>query len=290
MMKIASLILSLACMLGSHSASAAQQNTPFLRFAPLPMEAPREIIRQLKPMLAYLEKELGVNIQIVYLQNYDAILDAFLHERIDLAFLGPLPYVILTDKGAQAQPLVRFLDAEGKDTYTCSLLKSALSEQGPEEFSEMRVALTQPYSTCGYLVTADLLAQIGLPIAQARYRYVGSHSKVALGIAQGRFEIGGIKTSIGRKFAHLGLKEVRQSEALPGFVMVGNQTTLDPKRLSQIRDSLLKLKPLQNPNDAQLMQHWGKNIRYGTVPAADKDFSLIRSKLKALDLPLKGNF
>ncbi len=258
-----------------------------IRFAPLPMENSKVVIEQMKPMLDYLSLQTQAAFKIVYLKNYDAIIQAFQHGDIDVAFFGPLPYVTLTQHYSHAQPLVRFLNKQGKDTYTCSLLH--IMDEPVGTFKDQRLGLTQPLSTCGYLSMSHLLKKLGGDIEQTRYRYAGSHSEVALGLARGEYDIGGVKTSIGQKFAHLGLEAIAETKALPGFVLVGNQKTLKPDVLQRITKALLILKPLKNKEHGVMTWNWGKNVRYGSVPASDADFQGIRQQLKGLTLPMKGN-
>ncbi|MDM8545719.1 PhnD/SsuA/transferrin family substrate-binding protein [Candidatus Venteria ishoeyi] len=278
-------LFSSILLLCAYTSSALAQDV--IRFAPLPMENTKVVIKQFKPMLDYLEKELNVKIQIVYQENYTKILEKFQSSEIDMAFLGPLPYVILTQEYQKAKPLVRFLNAKGKDTYSCSLVR--LEDSNSAEISGKRIALTQPYSTCGYLSVSHLLKQQGADIEKNRYRYTGSHSEVALGITRGEFDLGGLKTSIGNKFAHLGLEEITKSDPLPGFVLTGNTATLSEALLKGITQAMLKLKPLENPVHLQLTQVWGKNVRFGAVPAKDEDFASVRQKLTGITLPMQGN-
>lgn len=259
-----------------------------IRFTPLPMEKSKVVIEQVKPMLSYLQAATGQQFKIEFFSNYEEIIENFQAGNTDLAFLGPLPYVILAQKQPSVSPLVRFLNAQGKDTYTCALLHIMDETMAP--LANRRLALTQPHSTCGYLSMAYLLKKLGGDIEQMRYRYVGSHSEAALGLARGEFDLSGVKTSIGQKFAHLGLEVVAETQPLPGFVLAGNAQTLPAKVLQNIAAALLKLQPLSNASDAAITRRWGSNVRYGSVPADDADFAAIRDKLRDLQIPLKGNF
>lgn len=259
-----------------------------LRFAPLPMEKPSVVIKQFKPMLDFLSQKTGTQIEIVYFENYAQILDAFAADAIDLAFLGPLPYVLLRQKQAAAKPLVRFLSADGSDTYTCSLIRFLDTPQTP--LQGRKIALTQPYSTCGYLAVSHLLHERGGDLERNQYRYTGTHAEVAMSVVRGEFELGGLKTSIGEQFAHMGLELFAHTKPLPGFVLTANANTLSEAQMQALRKPLLALKPLFKAEDKGRTTSWGKNVRYGAIPATDADFAEIRSQLKQLSIPLEGNF
>jgi phosphonate transport system substrate-binding protein len=140
------------------------------------------------------------------------------------------------------------------------------------------------------LSTAAMLRAAGVDIERTRYRYTGSQSEVALGVIRGDFDAGGLKTSIGRKYAHLGLHLVADSAPLPGFVLVANARTVAADLRRRLGEALGALRPLERAADAALTHDWGKNVRYGAVAAADADFAGVRAALRGLQIPDRGNF
>jgi len=260
-------------------------------FSPLPMMQPALVARHARPMLTYLEQALNESIGIAYHKNYEKILTAFCRDKIDLAFLGPLPYIKLKNRCNKVIPIVRFVNKKGKSTYTCSIITDA--EIGVKRLQDLaggKVALTQPLSTCGYLMTDFLLRRAGLSLADTRYRYVGTHRKVALTVIRGEADAGGIKTSIAHKYEHLGIRFLAQTPPLPGFLLVANGATMTRQEIETIRAALLRLHPLTNPEDAQLTSCWGEKIRYGAIPVNDSDYDIIRNELNRTSIPDKGTY
>jgi len=250
-----------------------------------------KVLRQIAPMLHYLEKPLGQFFSIDYSESYAEILENFQEKKIDLALLGPLPYVQLREKYPDAEPIVRFLDKDGKGTYTCSLItgiESGLSTTAA--LKGKRLALTQPPSTCGYLCSNALLQQAGLTVQNTEFRYMGNHQEVALAVIRGEFDAGGLKTSIGKQYAHLGLRFLAESKSFPGFLLVANKQTLSPEQITIIRDTLLQLRPLDNAAHAAQTRTWGMNVRYGATTALDSDYDIIRDALQNITIPDRGNF
>jgi phosphonate transport system substrate-binding protein len=260
-------------------------------FSPLPMMQPSLVARHARPMLSYLEQELNEPIGIEYHKNYEKILSAFCRNRIDLAFLGPLPYINLKKRCDKVVPIVRFVNKKGKATYTCSIITDA--EIGVKRLQDLaggKVALTQPLSTCGYLMTDFLLRGAGLRLEDARYRYVGNHRKVALAVIRGEADAGGIKTSIAHKYEHLGIRFLAQTPPLPGFLLVANGSTMTRREIEKIRNALLNLHPLTNPEDAHITSCWGEKIRYGAVPVNDSDYDIIRNELARMSIPATDTY
>ncbi|OAN56044.1 hypothetical protein A6A04_10500 [Paramagnetospirillum marisnigri] len=254
-----------------------------LTFAPLPMETPETVLKQFKPMLGHLEKTLDVSFKVEFSSDYAEILAKFEAGKIDVAYLGPLPYLTLRDRIAAATPLVQFKEASGSATYTCAIIAPADAKPDLRNLKGRKVALTQPLSTCGYLSTDGLLRQAGSDLARNRYRYVDKHDEVALAVARGEFDLGGLKTAIGRKYAHMGLVVVAESAPLPGFALVVNARTVSKERLAQLRDAVIAA----DPDKAKT---WGDNIRHGAVPAFDGDYDALRRLRRGTAIPQTGNF
>jgi len=261
-----------------------------LIFSPLPMMQPALVTRHARPMLTYLEKQLHEPIGIKFHKNYEDILTSFCEDRIDLAYLGPLPYIQLQKKCDKIFPVVRFVNKKGKATYTCSIITDAeLGVQRLQDLRGKKIALTQPLSTCGYLMTDVLLRKAGLRLADTRYRYVGNHRKVALTVVRGEADGGGIKTSIAHKYEHLGIRFLARTPPLPGFLLVANGATMTPGEIATIRTALLRLHPLTDPTDAKITSNWGERIRYGAIPVNDSDYDIIRKELARTPIPTTGN-
>lgn len=254
-----------------------------LVFAPLPMETPYTVAAQWKPLLDYLQEQLGVPLQIDYSGSNEEIVEKFRTGRLDLAYLGPLPYVKLRKTFPLAEPVVVFREKDGASTYTCALAVAADSPLELKTLKQKRIALTQPLSTCGYFAAQGMLQQRGRSLEENLYRYLGPHDEVALAVVRGDFEVGGLKTAIARKYARLGLTVVAESPPVPGLALVANRNRLSAQRIEQIRQLLLDA-------PADVCKQWGDNIRNGVVPASDSDYDGMRQLSMPTTIPGQGNF
>ncbi|MHB1358961.1 MAG: PhnD/SsuA/transferrin family substrate-binding protein [Rhodocyclaceae bacterium] len=232
---------------------AATHAAETLVFTPLPKENPETVVAQWKPLLNQVGKALGVTVRIEYVANYGEIIDKFRAGKIDLAQLGPLPYVALRETFEPVAPLVHLNESDGRADYTCALVVSAESKLAARDLKAIKsrkVALTQPLSTCGYLAADSLLREAGGALENNYYRYLGQHDAVALAVMRGEFDLGSMKTQIARKYAGLGLAVIAETAPLPGFALVANAVTVSPERISQIRKLLLDA-------DAATRSGWG---------------------------------
>jgi phosphonate transport system substrate-binding protein len=256
-----------------------------IRFSPIPMLPQATISKQFFSFVQYLSKNTGQQVELVYQQDYQKLIEEFINDKIDLAYLGPLPYVILTERDPDFVPVVRFVDARGQSTYTCSLVTFDQNIADLSSSSSLPVALTQPFSTCGYLMTEHLLNQSGLSLEHVPHYYAEKHSECALDVIRGKASFAGVMTPIGEQYRKLGLQFIGESEPLPGFLLVANPRTLPADTIDRLRNSLLHLDPRNNPADAEVTKFWGENLRYGAVPARNADYQPIKDKLKQIIIP-----
>lgn len=259
-----------------------------LVLAPLPMESRETVLKQFMPMARYLQQRLGHEVVFDYSESYAEILAKFRQGRIDLAYLGPLPYVSLKNVCSEATPLVHFREASGEPLYTCAIVAPADKGLALEGLEHRKVALTQPLSTCGFLSTNGLLRERGSALSRNLYRYLDKHDEVAKAVVRGEFDLGGLKTAIGRKYEHLGLKILAESAPMPSFALVGNAATLSPEERDAIRQVLAGLDP--DGEDKAMLSSWGENLRHGSVPADDADYAPVRALLGGESIPEDGNF
>ncbi|WP_408626106.1 PhnD/SsuA/transferrin family substrate-binding protein [Alkalilimnicola ehrlichii MLHE-1] len=269
-------------------AGPAQAQMQVLRFAPLPMQDAEAVVREFRPLLAFLEARLGVRFEIDYSTDYGEILEKFRSGEVDLAYLGPLPYVELRDRDDAVEPLVVFREPDGQAHYTCSVVMFADDRQPLGALAGQSVALTQPLSTCGYLAVKALLRPAGVRLEHTRYDYLGRHDEVALAVVRGDYQAGGMKTHIARRYEHLGLVRVAETGPLPGFALVANARTVTPELQAGLRGALMSVHPGERPEDAELVTEWGEPLRHGVETVSDEDYEPVRRLRDEVPIPGQG--
>jgi phosphonate transport system substrate-binding protein len=271
------------------SAQAAAQTAPrTLVLAPLPIEKPELVKRLWKPFSAHLEKTAGVTLRIEHFASFDTVLAEFRAGRIDLAVLGPLPYLALQDtlqgSHVQAEPLVVFREKDGQATLRCALATPASERLAVREIKGKKIALAQPQCTCCWFAGELLLRAAGSALGQNRFRYLGNHHEAALAVLRGEFDAGVMLASVAREYAGLGLTVIAETPSFPGFSLVANAATVSPEQRARIRQALLSA-------SAEDRAHWSAYTRHGAALATEDDFAALR-KLRAGigNPPAQGNF
>ena len=225
------------------------------------------------------------SVEIVYRDKYEDVIAGLNANEIDLALLGALPFVLALKSDPNIRPLLQFLEPDGSTGYTCSVGTFVADQLQISDLKNKHIALTQPYSTCGFLMTEQMLNREGLSLADNQFEYIGTHSGGALRVINGQAAACGIKTTIGKKLHYLGLDLIAESEILPGHVLVANPRTLSSTTMAAIKTHLLALKPLENQADANLTKNWGELVRYGAAPVCLDQFKMIIDLLGRMDIP-----
>lgn len=216
------------------------ENKDVINFAPLPTKNSSQNIKEFLPVNKYLKDKLSLDINYVYKKDYRDILDGFKKGDIDIAYLGPLPFISLKKEYPFTEPIVTFRQSNGSAKYRCVVAKFIADKF--DKTKQIKVALTQPLSTCGYLMTNILLKdKFNIKLKDEKYKYTMSHTNALISVVKGEFLLAGAKKSIAKKFESLGVKIIAQSELLPGFSLIVNTKTLTKKQIQQIQNALLSI-------------------------------------------------
>lgn len=270
-------IVLLVALLGVLSSNASAEP---LRFAPLPLEDREVMVREFLGFVRYLSDQAGRRIELVHTSSYDELIKRFQRDEIDLAFIGPLPYLLINRQEGTARPLVRFKEPDGRDTYTCALTIFGDRLFDPALLAGRRLALPDPLSTCGEVTIKPLLREKGLDPARLEIGFFGQHDAVARAVVLDEADIGGMKSSMARRYRSLGLRIVAESPPVPGFALVANTRTVPEDVQARLIEALLSLPRPGTPEAASLMHSWHAGLRHGAVPASDGDFDRLRAALR----------
>ena len=165
-----------------------------LTFALLSTEAAPEVVRRWGPILAQLEKDLGIKIKHVTASDYRGTIEALKFKKAEVGHLGPKAYVEATnDNYANIEPVVQVRQANGALGYRSCLIVHADSDLfSPEDIGGKTFAFNDPNSTSGYLVPMTMfLNEMGVNPKQhfAKLTFSGSHEASILAVANKKVEV-----------------------------------------------------------------------------------------------------
>jgi len=220
-----------------------------LYFTPLPTSNPKLNLATIQPVANYLSKILNRPVKVRMYQSYDEIIQAFLKGEIQFAEFGPLPYLKLQDLSMEHIPLVSINKQPNSSRYECVLAAPIDGIQSLNELNNLekpKIALTQPLSTCGWLVTNHLLKEQGFNLQTSDYQYLGSHHDVALALIRKEYSVGGLARFIAERYQNLGLEILKESTELPPFTLVIHSNILTKQEVEKVSQALLDYNPKQH--------------------------------------------
>lgn len=231
------------------------------------------------PLTSYLEKKLNIKIKFEYKTNYKDILSGVKSGSIDMAYLGPLPYISLRQEYTDVKPIITFVEKNGKHNYRCVLAK--FKSDKIDRYKKIKVALTQPLSTCGFFMSSVLLKKdFDIDLSKNLYDYRMSHDNALLSALSGEYIIAGAKDSIAKRHNSLGLEIISSSQLLPGFTLVLNTKTINSDLINSIQNTILEI-------PSNVYKKWNGKGSFGFVKASHNDYGDLSVNMN--DIPKIGN-
>src|SRR5215467_4121552 len=165
-----------------------------LTFALLSTESAPEVTRHWEPILAQLEKDLGVKIKPVLASDYRGTIEALKFKKAEIGHLGPKSYVEATnDNYANVEPVVQIRHSNGSLGYRSCLIVHVDSDLfSPEDIGGKTFAFNDPNSTSGYLVPMTMfLNEMGINPKQhfSKLTFSGSHEASILAVTNKKVEV-----------------------------------------------------------------------------------------------------
>jgi phosphonate transport system substrate-binding protein len=189
------LAVVLAVLAMVSAAGAADPSWPKeVTFGLLSTENASEITRRWGPILAQLEKDLGVKVKSVTATDYRGTIEALKFKKAELGHLGPKSYVeASTNNYANVEPIAQLQLANGSLGYRSCLIVHADSDIfSPEDMAGKTFAFNDPNSTSGYLVpSAFFMMELGVDPKKhfSKVTFSGSHEASILAVAAKKVEI-----------------------------------------------------------------------------------------------------
>lgn len=173
-------------------------NNQVIKCGLLPGESRPVVERRNEPLRRYLESRLGQPVELVVGKNYVATSEALRRGHLDIAYLGPVTY-ILQSRHAALEPFAR--PSHGGSvgpTFRAAIIVPAFSTvRGLRELRGSEVAMGDLVSTSGSWVPRYMLLQAGLNQERSyTRRHLGAHDAVADAVASGMVAAGGISLPV----------------------------------------------------------------------------------------------
>lgn len=168
-----------------------KQDYQVIKFGILSGENEKDRIARYTPFEEYLERELGVEVEIFTAGAYDGVIQALGADQIEFAFLGSSSYAAAytaTDGGVV--PLVSRLQNDGSTGYYSVVVTRC--DSGLNDLASLEgkvLAFADPDSTSGYAVPYfNIAKEVDPKTYFSAIPFSGSHEAGVAGVVQGTFD------------------------------------------------------------------------------------------------------
>lgn len=269
-------------LLAGASHAAPNPDPETLKVALLPDENASTVIKNNRPLEIHLEKELGKKIELIVTTDYSSMIEAMRHGRIDLAYFGPLSYVLARQK-SEIEPFAA-IKQKGSTTYQSVLIVNAgAGIKSIADIAGKNVAYGDKASTSSHLIPKSILAENGLKAGDNyREHFVGAHDAVAMAVQNGHAQAGGLSKPIFEALVERGMidankvKVLAESKPFPQYPWT-MRSNLKPELKEKIRTVFINIK------DPAVLKPF-KADGFGAI--ADKDYEPVRELGTLLKLDL----
>ncbi len=248
----------------------------------LPDESASTVIKNNQGLKQYLESRLGKQVELVVTTDYSSMIEAMRHGRLEMAYFGPLSYVLARSK-SNIEAFAA-LKKNGVTTYQAVILaNTGAGISSLADIAGKDMAFGDPASTSSHLIPKSMLLEKGLQ-AKKNYQehFLGSHDAVAISVQNGRAQAGGLSKPIFESLVERKIidptkvKVIAESKPYPEYPW-SMRSDLSPALKDKIRRAFLDL------NDKAVLAAFKAD---GFGPVTDKDYDPIRDLARILNLDL----
>ncbi|MED1865666.1 phosphate/phosphite/phosphonate ABC transporter substrate-binding protein [Fictibacillus nanhaiensis] len=246
----------------------------------IPAQTEGELKGALDKLQKVLSEKMEREVKITSYPDYNGVVEAMNYDKIDMAYFGPLTYVVAHEESGAKAIVTQLI--KGEPFYYSYLITHKDSKY--ENFEDMvsdaknvKFAFGDPSSTSGSLIPSIKLKDEGIYRSESdsdfnNVRFTGSHDATALAVQNKQVDVGAIDSAIYDKLIEEGaidgdqFKVIWKSEKLFQYPWAVSKST-DEKTMKKLQKIFLDIK------DKEILDAFGAT---GFTKADNKDYESIR--------------
>lgn len=241
---------------------------------------PASVIDQsFTPLTNYLSEKLGQSVVLRIGKDYQTHIDAIGNDAVDIAYMGPVPYVQLRERYGERPLLARQQIGTSPVFHGKIFVRADSAIRTLGDLAGKRFAFGEPHSTMSHLVPRYLLWQAGITVDKlASHKFVGDHVNVALGVLAGDFDAGAVKEDVYFAYEPRGLRAIATSQPISDHLFVASRK-LPEAQVRKLRDIMLNLH--QDAQGRAVLAAMTKGVT-ALVPVQDRNYDSLRQVVKKM--------
>ena len=151
----------------------------------IPAEDNEQIAETFEPMRKYLEEGLGCDVEVSFATDYASVIEAMKKKKIDIAWFGPLSYVLAEQQAGAEAFAIGVKKSGGSTYYSYFVVPGDSTAKTLDDLQGKAVAFVDPASTSGGLVPTYMIQQkYGKTVDEffGQLIYAGSHNAAELAV------------------------------------------------------------------------------------------------------------
>ncbi|MCL6559561.1 MAG: phosphonate ABC transporter substrate-binding protein [Firmicutes bacterium] len=281
------LTLLVGCCQGKGQQAGASQEIKVLRMGLIPAEDSQKMLESYKPLIAHLEKKIGIKIEPFAATDYSGVIEAMRSGKVDFAWFGPFSYILAAEK-ANAEAFAVEV-REGTGAYYKSIIV-AHRDSGIKTLEDIKgkdFAFVDPASTSGNLFPRAQFKKLGIDPEKdfKSVVYAGGHDAAELAVKNKKVHAAADDDITYNLMVKQGLispdeiKIIWESEPIPGSPLAYRKD-LPEEIKKKIKDAVINV----HKEDPAAMGGIGKVLRYDETN--DANYNVIREVARVLNLDL----
>jgi phosphonate transport system substrate-binding protein len=256
-------------------------NAKPLTIGVIPAQTEGEMQTAMDKLQALLNEKLERKVEIETYPDYNGVVEAMNYDQIDMAYLGPLTYVVAHNKSGAKAIITQLIDGEPfYHSYMITHNDQPWSsiEEVINDSKNIDFAFGDPNSTSGSLIPSIELQNRGVFTDRDDHkfksvRYTGSHDATALAVQNKQVSVGAIDSAIYNQLVEAGkvdgeqLKIIWESEKLFQYPWAVNKN-MDDATVTALQDVFLEI------DDPEILGAFGAS---GFTKASNKDYESIKN-------------
>ena len=269
---------------GQTDVDASTANPEKLVVALLPDESVSTVIQNNQSLKEHLENELDKEVELFVSTDYSSMIEAMSRGRLDLAYFGPLSYVLAKTK-SDIEPFAALMK-DGETTYQAIIVTHAESGiDSLDDIADKVMAFGDPASTSSHLIPKSMLVERADLTAGEAYEevFLGAHDAVAIAVQNQNADAGGLSKPIFEALVDKGVIDpatvivLDESDPYPQYPWA-MRSDLDPALKEQISSAFLDLQ------DETVLDPFNAD-GFGAIE--DTDYDVLRQMTTLLGLDIE---
>lgn len=194
----------------------------------IPARDPVTMKDNFEPIRSYLEKEMGVPVEVVVPENYYGLIESMKEKKVDIGFYGPFSY-IMAEKQIDLEPMLLADRSDSGASYQSLII--ARKDSGIKTLDDLqgkKFNFVDPGSTSGFVIPYALFKSRNIDIHSyfRKTDYSHSHDGVVMDVLDKKVDAGAVADmNLKRVLAKVGISRdqitvVWNSDPIPGSPIV----------------------------------------------------------------------